>query len=74
MGFLGSRMVTMDMSVSLVPVASAKKVREHHHEVRLTMINSMYNMSTFNTPPGVQDADLEPVHVRGTGVVGHGGP
>ena len=47
MGFLGSRMVTMDMSVSLVPVASAKKVREHHHEVRLTMlIDFMYNMST----------------------------
>ena len=47
MGFLRSRMVTMDMSVSLVPVALAKKVWEHHHEVWLTMlINFMYNMST----------------------------
>ena len=48
MGFLGSRMVTMDMSLSLVPVASPKKVQDHHREVRLTLlINFMHNMSIY---------------------------
>ena len=46
MGFLGLGMVTGYTSGSLAPAALVIEVRDHHHEVGLSMlINFMYNMS-----------------------------
>ena len=67
-------MVTGDTLVPLVPASSVIKVRDHHHEVRISMpINFMYNMSILGVP-GAQDGDWGHVGAPGAGIVGHKGP
>ena len=57
------------MSWSLAPVPSVKDIRDHHHEVQLSiLINFMYNMSILGFPEA-QDGDWEDVGVPGASAV-----